>query len=198
MRDERKRTPNDATARAGQVGGRQRWGKTLLVVTVLVVAVVGQSSTLDAEPCWVPPVEGIVTDPFREPPCPWCAGNRGIEYRVERSTVARATATGRVTFSGVVAGTLYVVVEIANGWRLTYGRLGTTRLGQGDVVVAGSVVGRTTEKFFFGMRADNIYVDPAPFLGRRVGRPRLIPIDGTTARPSTTSIVRCQLALPSR
>jgi len=198
MHDERKRTPNNATARSRHLGERQQWVRTLLAVIVSVVAVVGQSSTLDAEPCWEPPVEGIVTDPFREPPCPWCAGNRGIEYRVERSTVARATATGRVTFSGVVAGTLYVVVEIANGWRLTYGRLATTRLGQGDVVVAGSVVGRTTEKFFFGMRAGNVYVDPAPFLGRRVGRPRLIPIDGTSARPSTTVSVRCQLPLPSR
>ena len=40
------------------------------------------ATAADAAPCWFPPVTGTVTDPYREPPCPWCAGNRGLDYRV--------------------------------------------------------------------------------------------------------------------
>ncbi|MBG7603966.1 MAG: M23 family metallopeptidase [Actinobacteria bacterium] len=170
-----------------------RFRALTLFVVVFVVAVLWWSQPVEAGPCWMPPVDGVVTDPFREPPCIWCAGNRGIDYRVARSTVVRAPATGRVTFSGTVVGTIYVVIEAANGWRLTHGKLDVTHLEQGDVVVAGAVIGTASDAFFFGVRNGATYVDPGPFLGRLVGRPRLIPSDGSPPRPSTATRLRCQV-----
>ena len=169
-----------------------RFRALIVFAVVFVAAVLWWSQPVDAGPCWMPPVDGVVTDPFREPPCIWCAGNRGIDYRVAMSTVVRAPATGRVTFSGTVVGTTYVVIEVANGWRLTHGKLEATHLRQGDVVVAGGVIGVASGAFFFGVRDGAIYVDPAPLLGRLVGRPRLIPSDGSPPRPSTATRLRCQ------
>ena len=167
--------------------------RALVICTVLFVVLgLWWSRPVEGAPCWMPPVDGVVTDPFREPPCIWCAGNRGIDYRVAKSTVVRAPATGRVTFSGTVVGTLYVVIQIAGGWRLTHGKLDKTHLAQGDVVVAGGVIGTASGSFFFGVRSGAVYVDPAPFLGRLVGRPRLIPIDDTAPRPTTATRLRCQ------
>lgn len=72
--------------------------------------------------CWREPVIGVVVDPFRPPPCPWCAGNRGLEYRTAPGGRVRSVAAGTVAFSGAVAGTRYVVVTLASGWKVTYGR----------------------------------------------------------------------------
>jgi murein DD-endopeptidase MepM/ murein hydrolase activator NlpD len=172
--------------------------KIFVAAVVFLAIVVGQGDPAASEPCWAPPVDGVVVDAFREPLCPWCAGNRGIEYKVAHSTIVSATATGRVTFSGTVVGTRYVVIQLARGWRLTYGQLSATHLATGDVVVAGSEVGRTTGGFFFGVRAGNVYLDPAPYLGRLVGRQRLVPADSSSPRPSTTTRLRCEPVLASR
>ena len=57
-----------------------------------------------------------------------------------------------VTFSGVVAGTRYLVVLQADGLRATYGLLSESPLSGGDVVVAGAVVGSSTTGLYFGLR----------------------------------------------
>ena len=81
--------------------------------------------------CYVPPVDAPIVDPFREPACAQCAGNRGLEYATAPGTPVRAVAGGIVSFSGVVAGTRYVVVDQPDGYRTTYGRLAaaTARTG---------------------------------------------------------------------
>jgi murein DD-endopeptidase MepM/ murein hydrolase activator NlpD len=137
-----------------------------------------------AEPCWRPPVTGVVTDPFREPPCPYCAGNRGLEYRVGWRVAVRAVASGTVSWAGSIAGTRYVVVRHVDGWRATYGRLDAALLETGDVVRAGAAVGVASGRLFFGLRQGDRYIDPAPFLAELRGRPRLVPIDGRPARPA--------------
>ena len=160
-----------------------------VVVTVSIPFVPGSAAL--AAPCWLPPVAGVVTDPFREPPCPWCAGNRGVEYRVAAGTRVRSVAAGIVTFSGVVAGVRYVVVRHADGRRITYGHLTSTSLTTGDRVVSRSVVGVADGTFHLGVRVGGRYVDPTPLLGRLVGRPRLIPTDGSAARAAPAPTVRC-------
>jgi murein DD-endopeptidase MepM/ murein hydrolase activator NlpD len=150
-----------------------------------------------AAPCLRPPVVGEVVDPFRAPACPWCAGNRGIEYRVGAGTPVVNAAAGVVEFAGAVAGTTYVVVRLANGWRLTYGQLTSLRVEQGDRVLAGRVVGEVDGAFFLGLRVGDEYADPAPYLGRLTGRPRLVPLDGTPAR-SVAAEVRCGAAVVPR
>jgi murein DD-endopeptidase MepM/ murein hydrolase activator NlpD len=161
------------------------------MATALLVGSPAVGAPLRAEPCWRVPVTAPVTDPFRTPACRWCAGNRGIEYTVEPGTPVRAAATGRVTFAGRVAGVRYVVVEVEPGWRVTYGALASSRLGVGDPVVAGSIVGRSSARLHFGLRVDGQYRDPAPHLGRAVGVPRLVPLDGHPARPAPPARLVC-------
>src|SRR3954470_12542621 len=84
--------------------------------------------------CYAPPVTAPVVDPFRQPPCAQCAGNRGLEYATPPGTAVTAVAGGVVTFSGVVAGTRYVVVDQPDGYRATYGRLAGSFVGIGAQV----------------------------------------------------------------
>ena len=162
-----------------------------VVVGALVVAS-GPSTGAVSAACWRPPVVGQVVDPFRPPPCPFCAGNRGLEYETTPGSAVRAVAAGEVTFSGSVAGTRYVVVRLANGWLVTYGRLSATGVRRGAPVIAGSIVGRSGGALFLGLRIDGNYVDPAPYLGSLVGRWRLVPGDGSAASPAPPPRLRCR------
>ena len=141
--------------------------------------------------CLLPPVIAPVADPFREPACRWCPGNRGIEYAVPAGTPVRAAAAGTVTFSGSVAGTFYVVVRHADGIRATYGELTGSHLAAGDVVVAGAILGTSAGGLHFGLRVGERYVDPALFLGRIVERVRLVPTDGSAPRPAPPPRLEC-------
>ena len=88
-----------------------------------------------AQPCWQPPIAAPVSDPFRAPVCQWCPGNRGIEYATRPGTTVRSVGAGTVSYAGTIAGTRYVVVRLANGWRVTYGDLASSDLRTGDVLV---------------------------------------------------------------
>lgn len=175
---------------------RFRWlAATTLVTVAIVVAVALPLGPVAASgDCWHPPVDGSVVDPFRAPACRWCAGNRGIEYRVEPGTPVRAVAGGDVAFAGRVVGRLYVVVRLADGRRVTYGLLAERAVSRGDRVVRGQRLGATAHSFHFGLRHHDEYVDPSPFLADVRGRPRLIPVDGTAARPAPPLRLRCRAA----
>ena len=143
-------------------------------------------------PCWQPPVAAPVTDPFREPTCTWCAGNRGLEFGTSAESPVRAVATGRVTFAGSVAGTGYLVVRHGGDRRVTYANLAPTTFSVGDLVVRGQTVGRTAGRLHFGVRVGDRYVDPAPLLGRWVHRARLIPDDGGRGNTPPAPRLRCR------
>lgn len=164
-----------------------RW----LGVFVVVVMLVSPAASSAGSPCWKPPVEGWVIDPFREPACPWCAGNRGIDFGISGLQAVRAVAAGTVTFAGTVAGTRYVIVQDRSGWKLTYGKLAAIDVSRGDRVVGGAVLGSVRHEFFFGLRVADVYRDPAPYLGDLRGRPRLIPVDGSEPRPSPAGYWVC-------
>src|SRR5690606_4613334 len=112
--------------------------------------VAGAPRPVSAGACWEPPVAAPVVDPFRPPACPWCPGNRGLTFGTPPGAVVRAVAAGRITFAGPVAGTVYLVVELANGWRVTYGNLSELTVGLGDPVVGGMQLGRAAGEFHFG------------------------------------------------
>jgi murein DD-endopeptidase MepM/ murein hydrolase activator NlpD len=162
-----------------------------VVATLSTVLALLPALTVVAGSCWLPPVVAGVADPFRAPACPWCAGNRGIEYAVGGTTVVRAVAPGVVTFSSLVAGTRYVVVDIGAGRRVTYGRLSSATVRRGDRVLARAPIGTVSATLFFGLRVHGAYTDPSPFLGELVGRPRLIPADGSSPRPAPSPVLRC-------
>ena len=133
--------------------------------------------------CYLPPIDAPVVDPFREPACTYCAGNRGIEYSPHDGQAVVAAAAGTVTFSGVVAATRYVVVEHAGGLRMTYGKLASADVTIGERVLQGGRIGTSGTELFIGLRRGEVYIDPAPFLGRLRHRTRLVPTDGTRPRP---------------
>ena len=163
---------------------------------VLVGVLWFHTGVAHAGQCWQPPVDAAVADPFREPLCTWCPGNRGIEYATHAGDVVTAVASGRVTFSGTVAGRVYVVVQHADGKRATYGNLADRLSLRGDVIAAGAVIGHASDAFHFGLRDGERYVDPAPFIGRLVGVTRLVPTDGVTPAPPAPQRLVCSAATP--
>jgi murein DD-endopeptidase MepM/ murein hydrolase activator NlpD len=166
--------------------------RVVCVTTIaLVCLVLLQPTPAMAAPCWRTPVSATVVDPFRAPTCPYCAGNRGIEFWATSSAVVRAVAAGTVTYSGTIIGIMYVVVQHANGWKTTYGKLTSSHLRRGDQVTARSRIGRATGLVYFGLRIGGEYRDPAPYLGRAVGQRRLVPVDASPQRPSPPPAWRC-------
>lgn len=149
--------------------------------------------------CLLAPTDAAVVDPFREPPCPWCPGNRGLEYGTAPGDPLRAMSDGVVTFAGVVAGTLYVTVahDPAPLRRSTYGGLARSLVAPGDRVTAGQIVARAAGPTLVTVRSPGpggveVYVDPAPLLGRPSWRPRLVPRDGTPARAAAPGPPTCR------
>jgi murein DD-endopeptidase MepM/ murein hydrolase activator NlpD len=157
----------------------------MIAAVVLFVAALAPS-------CYTPPINATVVDPFRAPECTYCAGNRGLEYEPVSGSVVRAAAAGTVEFSGTVVRVRYVVVRQSDGLRASYGYLATTDLRVGDRVVAGQRIGTSTQRFFFGLRDGDRYIDPQPFIGTLVGTPRLVPIDGSPPRAAPAPRLRCR------
>ena len=141
--------------------------------------------------CYVPPVQSPIVDPFRAPSCLYCAGNRGLEYQPPAGSRVVAAAAGVVEFSGLVAEVRYLVVRQADGRSATYGRLAGSSVAAGARVAAGQVLGTTTQRFYFGLREGDRYLDPAPFLGTLRYRPRLVPLDGSAPRRAPPPTMVC-------
>jgi len=158
---------------------------------MIIVLVVAGLLAAPPQHCLLPPADAAIVDPFREPACEWCPGNRGLTYRLRAGSAVRAAAAGTVSFSGVVAGTRYVVVAHVDGLRATYGGLASSPLAAGDAVAAGAVIGRSGTELHFGLRDGERYVDPEPLLGEIAHRARLLPTDGTPARPAPPPRLRC-------
>ena len=147
---------------------------------------------LFAPVCYAPPVSAVITVPFVRPACAYCSGHRGIQYAVATGTPVTAVSDGVVVFAGAVAGTRYVVVLHPDGMRATYGMLASASVRSGEVVHVGQVVGLSAVHLYFGLRdAANAPVDPAPLLGRLVGRARLLPTDGSGGRPAAAPRLVC-------
>jgi murein DD-endopeptidase MepM/ murein hydrolase activator NlpD len=108
-----------------------------------------------------PPVDAPIADPFRAPPSPYAAGNRGIEYATAPGTVVRAASAGTVVFAGMVGGTLHVVVRHPDGVRTSYSFLRTAFVHRGDAVSTGTPVGVAGARVHFGARVGDVYIDPA-------------------------------------
>lgn len=161
---------------------------------LIVLAVFGAwSPAAVGAACLRPPVEAPVSRAFEAPPCPWCAGHRGITYAVAAGTPVHAAAAGTVTFSGVVVDIRYVVVRHADGLLATYGGLQSSSLSAGDVIGAGAVVGRTGGGLYFGLRTGpDSYIDPQPLLGELAVPPYLVPTDGSPRRPPPQPVLRCR------
>lgn len=160
------------------------------IASCLLSGIVPTASVVAA--CWLAPVDGPISDPYRPPECRWCAGNRGIEYATVPGTPVRAVAAGTVTFAGTVVDRRYVVVEHADGRRATYGLLSSIGVSAGDRVAARSIVGTAGPTTHFGLRDGDAYVDPTPEIGRLAYTVRLVPLDGSPGAPPGPARPRCE------
>ncbi len=173
--------------------------RSIAIVAVLAVAPVAAVSSNaasgDAPRCYDPPVVAPISQPFREPACPYCAGRRGVTFASRPGEPVRAVAHGMVTFSGFVAGTAYLVVAHDDGLLATYGRIGRTWLRAGQRVRAGQVVATAgAVDLHFGLRDSGVYIDPEPVLGVRRYPLRLVPSDGGRRRSAGPGQLVCPVA----
>jgi hypothetical protein len=130
-----------------------------------------------------PPVDGPVVDPFRPPPGPYAAGNRGIDYATGPLGPVHASAAGEVLFAGSVGGTLHVTVRHADGLRTSYSFLASVAVHAGQRVQAGDVVGLSMGVVHFGVRdATGAYLDPAGLFAA-ARRAHLVPGGDDGAEP---------------
>jgi len=139
-------------------------------------------------PIATPHVASII-DPFRQPSCERCAGNRGIEYSTKIGTPIVASANGTISFYGMVGGKRYLVIRTNAGRRLTYGSIANSTLRTGDDVLAGQIIG-TTSMLYFGVRENSIqgyiYVDPAKYLSQNTRTSnRAILVNGLASQDSS-------------
>ncbi len=124
-----------------------------------------------------------VARPFAPPASTYGAGHRGADLPSVEGAAVRASAAGRITYAGLLAGRGVVVV--------THGALRTTyepvvaavRVGQ--VVALGEVVGRLSAGhagcpvaacLHWGLRRGEEYLDPVRLVER--GPLRLLPLTG--------------------
>lgn len=134
---------------------------------------------------YLPPVDAEIVDSFRPPAHVGAPGNRGLEYNPDPGQPVRASAQGEVLFAGTVARNRFVTVLHPDGLRTSYGYLGWIAVEEGDMVAPGHLLGTTSERFFFSVRVEDDYVDPALVL--TAGRVRLIPSrvpDGRSRLPA--------------
>jgi hypothetical protein len=159
----------------------RRFVGALLVALVVALALPGVAQ---AEGAYSPPVDEEVVDPFRPPPTPYAAGNRGIDYGTTPGEAVRAAADGTVVFAGNVGLSRHVVVLHADGIRTSYSFLATVGVRRGDRVVRGDVVGTASRELHFGARAgDDHYLDPAALLRGDHPDVHLVPVEQRRAEP---------------
>ncbi len=136
-------------------------------------SVVRAGVPMEATEKYLPPVDAEVVDHFRLPAHVGAPGNRGWEYDPEPGQPVWASAEGEVVFAGVVAYNRFVTVLHPDGLRTAYGYLGWIAVAEGDWVGAGQLLGATSDRFFFSVRAGDAYIDPGAVL--TTGRVRLVP-----------------------
>jgi len=139
-----------------------------------------------------PPIDAPVVDAFRPPAQNWNAGNRGLEYATEPGTPVAASAPGEVVFAGPVADGLHVVVLHDDGLRTSYSFLALVAVKRGDKVKQGQTLGTTRERFHFGVRAGDAYLDPAKLFGS--GPPEVYLVPEELRRPQSEAKERAGLA----
>ena len=102
-----------------------------------------------------------VIDDFRAPDCVWCMGNRGIEYRSSPGGSVSSVVDGKVSFVGVVANTMYVVVRTKSGLLVTHGRLRSAQVALGESVQVGQSLGSAGSTLYIGVRRGSNYINPS-------------------------------------
>jgi murein DD-endopeptidase MepM/ murein hydrolase activator NlpD len=150
----------------------------IVVGQVLIVVLVAPPAAGAQEPQgggYVPPVDAPISEPFRPPASPYGPGNRGIEYATAPGSPVRASAAGTVLFAGPVGGALHVTIGHPDGLRTSYSFLVGIAVAAGQRVEQGDHVGTAGDRLHFGVRAGDIYLDPAGLFTGLVVEVELVP-----------------------
>ncbi|MGL5857424.1 MAG: M23 family metallopeptidase [Angustibacter sp.] len=137
-----------------------------------------------AEPRWAWPLDPqpAVAAPFQAPPTPWSAGHRGVDLTARVGQPVLSAATGRVSFSGVIAGRGVLAITHSGGLRTTYEPV-TARLPIGTTVQGGQQVGKLAATpghcapqtcLHWGLRRGEQYLNPLAMIS--AGPPVLLPL----------------------
>jgi murein DD-endopeptidase MepM/ murein hydrolase activator NlpD len=157
--------------------------------------------------CLIPPVSGSITERFRAPDCPYCAGRRTIKFSAEIGQAVRAPVSGQVSFAGVVAGIGYVTITptqapshlVTVGGLIGYESIRDGNVQTGDtlgyVLITGpdstgpdSAGAAINGSVLLSVRqihpsGQTTYLDPEPYLAYSRVRARLLPAEGLARRP---------------
>jgi murein DD-endopeptidase MepM/ murein hydrolase activator NlpD len=143
----------------------------LACIAGLTVAPPARAAGVSGTYLW--PVTGNVIRWFEPPSGPYSAGHRGIDIAAPFGTPIQAPADGTVTFSGWVAGSLFLTIDHGNGVKTSYSWLSGLRVAKGDSVKPGQIVALTghghpdvpTPHLHFSVRINGVYVNPMLLLG---------------------------------
>jgi murein DD-endopeptidase MepM/ murein hydrolase activator NlpD len=162
-------------------------GLAMITVVLLTGAIQASPLSASAAPAaarWEWPLGGAqaVSRGFVAPPTRYSAGHRGIDLQAAPPDLVRAPAAGVVSFAGSVAGR--PVLSIAHpGDLISSFEPVLADVGEGDVVVAGAVVGNVASGghcdahcLHFGVRLHGEYVSPLLYLAG-VPRAVLLPLN---------------------
>ncbi|MBL6629595.1 MAG: M23 family metallopeptidase [Actinomycetota bacterium] len=162
-------------------------GVVLVSVAVVAFTAAAVADTTISQPvaatCWVPVVDAPIIDPFRPPACPWCAGNRGVEFESDAGALVHAPTPATVIFAGAVAGTPWITLDTGTE-RITIGGV-DAMVHVGDRVRRGQMLGVSTTTVHVGVRRGDDYLDPARWLTSSGYRARVVPDDGAPGRPAS-------------
>lgn len=135
-----------------------------------------------------PPVR--LVRPFAVGPAPWSPGHRGVDLAASPGALVMAPASGRVHFSGTIAGRPVLSLDHGAGLLSSVEPV-TGSLPKGTVVPAGAVVGRVHDGpthcspatcLHWGVRSSGRYIDPLLLVRGMRGPAVLLPLLGD--RPS--------------
>jgi len=144
------------------------WGSFALTAAALAVSLL--CTTLPARASQqpaplIPPVDAAIARGFHLPKGQFGPGNRGLDYAVVAGTPVRAAGAGTVTFAGPVAGTVAITLDHGGGLETTYTGISEMYVVRGETIGQAHWLGETDDRFHFGVKQDDIYVDPQDYLG---------------------------------
>ncbi len=149
-------------------GIRHTWRCVIALVVGSILAIVTPVSVLAVECVGLhPPVPGPVTASFA-PVGPY-AGHWGVDLGAAPGAPVRSAGSGRVSFSGTVAGNRTITIDHGGGLKTSYSYLEERWVAQGSVVSGGQALGAAgvahgVGGLHFSVRIHGEYVDPEPRL----------------------------------
>jgi hypothetical protein len=148
------------------LGGNHRTVLSHLSATAAVVLLLSMHPPAAAggESWLIPPVDAAIAGGFDLPRGQYGPGNRGLDYAVVAGAPVRAAGSATVTFAGRVAGTIAITLDHGGGLETTYTGMRELFVARGDAVDQGHWLGESGDRFHFGVKLDDVYVDPRGWL----------------------------------